>query len=273
MAPAVKLDFDHVALATNDATAALELLVGELGATDLYGATDRGFRWALLHAGDAGGGMLIELLEPWAVEENPFLATFLERRGEGAHHLTFKTPDIASTIETFKRAGVELIDQRLENPVWREAFVRPRDAHGTIVQIVETTIHRPSLADMLRVARGPEPLSLDAFAGGTGDQVAERWWSSPVRRAAPTALRCVVFGADDPELAARFYEQLLDGRRVVTGVAARIELAWPSGARLGFEPSAGAGIVAFEFEGPGSGLIRAIGNTAMGVAPSRSDGT
>jgi methylmalonyl-CoA/ethylmalonyl-CoA epimerase len=266
-----QLEFDHVALATGDATDALELLVGRLGATELYGATDRGFRWALLHAGDGDGGMLIELLEPWAVDQNRFLATFLERRGEGAHHLTFKTTDILATIEAFERAGVELIDQRLENPVWREAFARPRDAHGTIVQVVETTIHRPRLADMLDAAHGPEPETLDAFAGGAGDQVAARWWISPARRAEPAALRCVVFGADDPDVAAGFYEQLLGGERVAPRDPGRIELAWPSGAHLAFERAGegGAGIVAVEFEGP-TGQPLHVGNTAMRLVPAGS---
>ena len=105
MAPAGKLDFDHVALATHDATPALELFVGRLGATDLYGAADRGFRWALVHAGDADGGMLVELLEPWSVEQDPFLARFLERRGEGAHHLTFKTKDIGRRLARLNERG------------------------------------------------------------------------------------------------------------------------------------------------------------------------
>lgn len=265
---AVKLDFDHVALATEDATPVLELLVQRLGATDLYGAADRGFRWVLLHAGDTEGGMLIELLEAFSVQDDPFLATFLGRRGEGAHHLTFKTTDIYATIESFGRAGVELIDQRLENPVWREAFARPRDAYGTIVQVVETTIHRPSMAGMLSVARGPEAETLDGFAGGAGEQVAERWWRSPARRGAPARLRCVVFGAADPEDAAGFYEQLLDGRPVAVEHPGRIELAWPGGARVGFERSqdGGTGIVALEFAGR-SGQPQRVGRTAITCRP------
>jgi catechol 2,3-dioxygenase-like lactoylglutathione lyase family enzyme len=266
MAPGIKLDFDHVALAANDPTPVLELLVGRLGATDLYGAVDRGFRWVLLHAGDAGGGMLIELLDAWSVQEDPFLARFLERRGEGAHHLTFKTSDIHASIAAFESAGLEVIDRQLENPVWQEAFVRPRDAHGTIVQLVQTTIVRPPLADMLSVARGPQAGSLDVFAGGTGDQVAEPWWVSPEHRGDPVALRCVVFAAEAPEAAASFYEHLLGGARVASRGQDRIELAWPSGAHVGFERAGGngTGIVALEFEDAAIESFR-IGRTAIAV--------
>lgn len=262
-----KLEFDHVALATNDATPVVELLAGRLGATELYGAVDRGFRWALLHAGDADEGMLIELLEPWAIEQNPFLARFLERRGEGAHHLTFKTKDIGATMEAFERAGIQLVDQQLESPVWREVFVRPRDAYGTTVQLVETTIVRPPIADMLELARGADAAALDEFAGGTGSQVAKRWWVSPEHRGEPVTLRCVVFGAEDREAAAGFYEQLLGGRRVASTGPERIELAWPSGARLGFERSGDGenGIVAFEFEGA-AGEPCSVGRTGITFA-------
>jgi len=267
----VKIDFDHVAIAANDATPVLERFVGRLGATDLYGAVDRGFRWVLLHAGDADGGMLIELLEPWSVEEDPFLARFLERRGEGAHHLTFKTSDIGEAIGAFERGGCELVDQRLDNPTWREAFVRPRDAYGTIVQLVQTTIVRPSTADMLSAARGPEAGALGAFAGGTGDQVAEHWWTSPDCRGRPAALRCVVFAAEEPQAAAGFYEDLLAGERVAPARPERIELAWPSGARVGFERSGGSakGIVALEFDPAPIEPFR-IGQTAITFGPARA---
>ena len=56
MAPAGELDFDHVALATNDATPVLELLVGRLRGDRSLRCGRGGFRWALLHAGDAAGG-------------------------------------------------------------------------------------------------------------------------------------------------------------------------------------------------------------------------
>lgn len=270
MTPGAKIDFDHVALAGNDATPVLEALVGRLGATALYGAVDRGFRWVLLHAGSASGGALVELLEPWAIDEDPFLARFLERRGEGAHHLTFKTADLAQTIRAFEGAGIPVVDQRLENPTWREAFVRPRDAFGTIVQLAETTIVRPGVADMLIAAGGPNPRALDAFAGGTGGQVAERWWISPEARGQPVALTCIVFAVADPHAAADFYETLLAGERVAPENPERLELAWRSGARIGFERSDGdrAGIVALEFEAAAIEPF-AVGRTAVRFGAER----
>lgn len=266
----MKIDFDHVAIAARDATPVLDQLVGRLGATVLYGARARGFRWVLLHAGDADGGMLIELLEPWSVEQDPFLARFLDRRGEGAHHLTFKTNDIGEAMAAFARAGCPLVDEQLENPAWREAFVRPRDAYGTIVQLVQTTIVRPPVPDMLSVAGGPDPGALDAFSGGTDDHVVDHWWTSGASRGHPVTLACVVFAVADPQTAAGFFEGLLGADRVASLRPDRIELAWPSGAHVGFEPSASEanGIVAFEFEAAAIEPFR-IGQTAITFRSAR----
>lgn len=262
--PGVKLDLDHAAIAAHDATPVLEQLVGRLGATVLYGALDVGFRWVLLHAGDEHAGMMIELLEPWNADEAPFLARFLERRGEGAHHLTFKTSDLRSTISAVERSGRQLVDQRLENPEWRDAFLRPRDAHGTIVQLVQTTIARPALTEMLTTAREMGPGALSAFAGGAGTQVADVWWRAPPQRAEPKALRCVVFAAQDPELAAGFYENLLGGERLTSTRPGRIELAWHSGGHVAFEQSVDGKdrLAAFDFE-PAAIELFTIGRTAI----------
>ena len=84
------MDLDHVALATRDVRDALDVLVGELGGTVLFGGNSVGFRPMQLRLGDATGGMNVELLEPWDVERNDFLERFVARHGAGAHHLTFK---------------------------------------------------------------------------------------------------------------------------------------------------------------------------------------
>ena len=60
------MDLDHIALATRDVTDALDVLVGDLGATVLFGGESAGFRPVTMRLGDAQEGMNIELLEPWA---------------------------------------------------------------------------------------------------------------------------------------------------------------------------------------------------------------
>ena len=63
-------------------------------------------RGAGFSCGFPGGGK-IELLEPLG---DGFLSQFLDRYGEGLHHVTFKTDDIGAAIEELQGAGYELVD-------------------------------------------------------------------------------------------------------------------------------------------------------------------
>jgi methylmalonyl-CoA/ethylmalonyl-CoA epimerase len=107
--------------------------------------------------GDVGGswrwvqfrypnGAKVELLEPLA---DGFLSRFLERHGEGLHHITFKTDRIEEAIEAVRRNGYELVDVNLENPRWKEAFLRPSKAHGTLIQIAQSEIPDEQAAERL----------------------------------------------------------------------------------------------------------------------------
>ncbi len=52
--------------------------------------------------------------------------------------MTFKTDDIQAAIAQVEREGYELVDVRLDDPQWKEAFLRPSGAHGTLVQIAQS---------------------------------------------------------------------------------------------------------------------------------------
>src|SRR5205823_12251257 len=99
-------DLDHVALAALDTADALRFLTGALGGTVIFGGESIGFRPMQVWVGTrAGDGMPVELLEPWAVEQNDFLARFVARHGAGPHHLTFKVADLAGALDRVRRAG------------------------------------------------------------------------------------------------------------------------------------------------------------------------
>jgi hypothetical protein len=51
--------------------------------------------------------------------------------------MTFKTDDIRAAITQVERQGYELVDVNLEDPDWKEAFLRPSRAHGTLIQLVQ----------------------------------------------------------------------------------------------------------------------------------------
>ena len=133
--------------------------------------------------GDADGdGMSVELLEPWATEQNDFLARFVARHGAGPHHLTFKVPDLSAALERLRGAGFQPVNIDLSDPEWKEAFLMPREAHGTVVQLAETARDFGTRADLL------------AHVAEHGPNMHPRWWVDPepprVRRRSCAASCC-----------------------------------------------------------------------------------
>jgi methylmalonyl-CoA/ethylmalonyl-CoA epimerase len=145
---------DHVAVAVNSIKPALSLYRDALGGQYLMGG-DVGGSWRWLQVRYPGGGKM-ELLEPIG---DGFLSRFLERHGEGLHHVTFKTDDIRAAIAEIEAKGFELVDVNLGNPHWQEAFVRPSKAHGTLIQIAQSSAPDEAVKERLRPSNLDELLS------------------------------------------------------------------------------------------------------------------
>jgi methylmalonyl-CoA/ethylmalonyl-CoA epimerase len=134
--PVPEFRLHHVAVAVRSIDPALGLFRDALEGSDLGGGEepgrgDGGWRWR--QVGYPGGGR-VELLE---TDGDGFLSRFLADHGEGLHHLTFRTDDLGVAVERFRRRGYELVDVDLADPRWKEAFVRPSRAHGTLIQLAE----------------------------------------------------------------------------------------------------------------------------------------
>ncbi len=232
-------DLDHIALAASDTADALRFLTGELGGTIIFGGQAIGFRPMQVWLGsDDGDGMPIELLEPWDVEHNDFLARFVARHGAGPHHLTFKVPSLAATVERVRSAGFHPVNIDVSDPEWKEAFLLPREAHGTVVQLAETHGHAETKAELLANVRAHGP------------NAHPRWWSDPAPATGKATLRRVV--ARTPVLAAAvgFFAGVLQGD-IEHETDTRVDVVWPGGARIGLELHADAppGIDRLEVEG------------------------
>jgi methylmalonyl-CoA/ethylmalonyl-CoA epimerase len=126
-------EFDHTAVAVHSIKEALKLYRDGLGGEYLMGGDQDTWRWVQLRF--PGGGK-VELLEPLG---EGFLSRFLESRGEGLHHVTFKTDDIEAAIDDLRDRGFELVDVSISDPHWKEAFLRPSKSHGTLVQIAQSS--------------------------------------------------------------------------------------------------------------------------------------
>jgi methylmalonyl-CoA/ethylmalonyl-CoA epimerase len=123
---------DHVGVAVRDAQTAAFLFSDVLGGEYVGGmeVPEEGFRFVQYRYPNK---MKVELLEP--IAGGGFLARFLERRGEGVHHLTFRVTDIESRLEQLRSVGIEPVHV-LEGR-WKEGFIHPRQANGVLIQLLE----------------------------------------------------------------------------------------------------------------------------------------
>lgn len=139
----------------------------------------------------------------------------------------------------------------IDNPWWKEAFLHPKEAGGTVVQIAQSGIE-------------PEHLDREVREYGPG-----RWWEEPPERAAKRAIfRRVVVVTDEVGRAIELYADLLHGQTVDHGEG-WIELGWPGGGKIMLEAAAGRpeGIHRLEWTHDGPRTERVIGGTRLVLYP------
>jgi methylmalonyl-CoA/ethylmalonyl-CoA epimerase len=126
---------DHTAIAVRSIDDALPLFRDVLGGDpqELSIHPEKGFQALTLRYPSDGA---IELLAP--AGEDSFVQAFLDRRGEGVHHITFLVEDLRAAVAEARAAGMRVVDENHSNSSWREAFISPRSANGTIIQLAQT---------------------------------------------------------------------------------------------------------------------------------------
>ena len=129
------LNLDHIAIAVRDLDEAIERFGRLFGVEPTQRETvePQGVEEAMIPA----GGSQVQLLCPLAADTP--VGRFLERRGEGLHHIAFGVPDIVAALAHLEGEGVELIDRepRIGGGGKRIAFVHPRAFAGTLIELVE----------------------------------------------------------------------------------------------------------------------------------------
>ena len=81
------------------------------------------------------GQTLIELLQP--VGSEGVMAKFLEKRGEGFHHICYEVDDIKAEIASIKAAGIETLGEPRPGAEGMSVFLHPKGTHGVLVEFVE----------------------------------------------------------------------------------------------------------------------------------------
>ena len=126
---------DHVGIACHDLEERVAFYESSFGLTVAHTEVNeaQGVREAMLDV----GGSFIQLLQPTR-DDSP-VAKYLEKRGEGLHHVGYRVRDCAAALQAVKDQGGQVIDQQ-PRPGSRGttvAFVHPKAAFGTLIELVQ----------------------------------------------------------------------------------------------------------------------------------------
>ncbi|MBZ5610667.1 MAG: methylmalonyl-CoA epimerase [Acidobacteriia bacterium] len=134
MAGSNEFHIDHLGIAVRSLDGALEFYEKQLGFRVGLRETveQEKVKVAMLPA----GGPRIELLE--ATGPDSAIAKFIEKRGEGLHHVAVKVPDLAATAQRLKQSGARLLnDPRPGAGGHLYVFVHPSSTGGVLLELIQ----------------------------------------------------------------------------------------------------------------------------------------
>jgi methylmalonyl-CoA/ethylmalonyl-CoA epimerase len=132
--PCTARNLDHVCLAVRNAQETMDFYADTFGLprAEVAELPDQGVRACLL----AVGSSQLEIIEP--TDPQGPVARFIERRGEGLHHVAFEVEDLGGQLRRLRERGVELIDaEPREGLAGSIAFLHPRATRGVLVELVQ----------------------------------------------------------------------------------------------------------------------------------------
>ena len=128
-------EIDHIAIAVNDLEAAIDYYRAAYGVeVEHREVVERdGVEEALLKVADS----YVQLLTP--IRDDSPVAKYLEKRGEGLHHVGYRVANCAEALEQVRAEGGKLIDDapRPGSRGTTVAFVHPKGSFGTLIELVQ----------------------------------------------------------------------------------------------------------------------------------------
>lgn len=128
------MKIDHIGIVVHDIQRALRVYEAALGLPlkEVLAVPDQRVEVAFLPLGESN----IELVQPTSSDTG--IAKYLEKHGEGIHHICIEVGDIEAALARLKAYDVQLIDQEpRQGAHGRVAFVHPKGAHGVLIELVE----------------------------------------------------------------------------------------------------------------------------------------
>jgi methylmalonyl-CoA epimerase len=128
-------EIDHVAIAVNDLDGAIDWYREAFGATVAHRekVESDGVEEALLQVAES----YVQLLTPTR-DDSP-VAKYLEKRGEGIHHIGYRVDDCGKALDAIKAMGGKVLDEapRPGSRGTTVAFVHPKTSFGTLIELVQ----------------------------------------------------------------------------------------------------------------------------------------
>jgi len=127
---------NHVGIAVNSIDEAVKLYTDVLGlkVQDIEVVADQKVKTAIIPVGESK----IELIE--STDPEGTIAKYIEKQGEGLHHLALEVSNIEDALETLVNKGVVLIDEKPRNGVenTKIAFLHPKGTKRVLLELVES---------------------------------------------------------------------------------------------------------------------------------------
>ena len=126
---------DHVSIGVKDMEKARKIFCEILGGEPLKDAgksSDEGFDWFTFML----GGKKMEVVSPHVAGEGG-VGRYIERNGEGFHHISIAVENLEEAIAYFEKNGLRVLGAQLDAKSWRHCYLHPKDTFGALIQVFE----------------------------------------------------------------------------------------------------------------------------------------
>ena len=126
------MKIDHIAIAVNDVESAVKQYREAFGITDVEFETieTEGVKVAILQLSNGR----IELMQP--TNDNSPIKKFLEKKGEGLHHMALETDDIEGEVTRMEGCGIQFLGKiRPGSAGTKVTFIHPKSLHGVLAEL------------------------------------------------------------------------------------------------------------------------------------------
>ncbi len=126
------MKIDHIAIAVNDVEESAKIYQQALGVDNVEFETveSEGVKVAILHLENAR----VELMQP--TNDSSPIKKFLDKKGQGLHHLALETDNIEGEVERMEGCGIQFLgDIRPGSAGTEVTFIHPKSLHGVLTEL------------------------------------------------------------------------------------------------------------------------------------------